>query len=79
MYDEDRNLQALDQIIKEEEEEGEGSKTLVAVGQNELFYKMVINFNPRHGAKKSGHLDNPLQSYGQIYFNTFNIFYEKLV
>ena len=37
---------------------------------------MVSNFDVRHGAIKSGHLDHPLQSYDQIYFN---IFYEKQV
>ena len=36
-----------------------------------LENKVVINFNFRHGAKKSGHLDHLLQSYGQIYFNIF--------
>ena len=41
-----------------------------------LENKVVLNFDFRHGAKKSGHLDHLLQSYGQIYFD---IFYEKLV
>ena len=36
---------------------------------------MVINFDFRHGAKKTGHMDHPLQSYGQI---DFDIFYKKL-
>ena len=39
---------------------------------------MVINFDFRHGAKKSGHLDHPLQSYGQIYFNIFLYISAKL-
>ena len=36
------------------------------VGQNHFFLenKVVINFDFRSGAKKSGHLDYPLQSYG---------------
>ena len=33
--------------------------------------KEVLHFDFRNEAKKSGHLDHPLQSYGQIYFNTF--------
>ena len=31
-----------------------------------LENKVVINFDFRSGAKKSGHLDNPLQSYARI-------------
>ena len=38
--------------------------------------KVVLNFDFRNGAKRSGHLDHLLQSYGQIYFD---IFQEKLV
>ena len=47
--------------------------TLVVVGQNQSFsiIRVVINFDFRHGAKKSVHLDHLLQSYGQIYFNIF--------
>ena len=33
--------------------------------------KEVLHFDFRNEAKKSGHLDHPLQSYGQIYFNIF--------
>ena len=40
-----------------------------------LENKVVLNF--RHGAKKSGHLDYPLQSYGQIYFNIFRYILRK--
>ena len=29
------------------------------------------NFDFRNGAKKLGHLDHPLQSYGKIFFNIF--------
>ena len=36
-----------------------------------LENKVVLDFDFRHGAKKSGRLDHPLQSYGQIYFNIF--------
>ena len=39
-----------------------------------LENKVVTNFDFRHWAKKSGHLDHLLQSYGQIYFNVFHIF-----
>ena len=39
--------------------------------------KVVVNFNFRHGAKKSGHLDHPLQSYSQIYFNIFRYILRK--
>ena len=36
------------------------------VGQNQFFLenKVVINFDFRSGAKKSGHLDYPFKSYG---------------
>ena len=46
-----------------------GVADAVAVGQNLFFLenKVVINFDFRNGAKKSGHLDHPLQSYGQIF------------
>ena len=43
---------------------GRGVANAVTVGQNHFFRKVVINFNFRHGAKKSGHLDHMLQSYG---------------
>ena len=43
---------------------------------NFLEKKVVINFDFRNGANKSGHLDHPLQSFGQIYFD---IYYEKFV
>ena len=36
-----------------------------------LCFLLFINFDVRNGAKKLGHLDHPLQSYGQIYFNIF--------
>ena len=39
--------------------------------------KVVLNFDFRHGAKKTGHLDHPLQSYGQIYFNIFRYILPK--
>ena len=42
-----------------------------------LENKVVINFDFRHGAKKSGHLDNPLQSYGKICFNIFQYILRK--
>ena len=38
--------------------------------------QVVLKFDLRHGAKESGHLDRPLERYGQIYFD---IFYEELV
>ena len=38
---------------------------------------MVINFDFRRGAKKSSHLDNPLQSYGKICFNIFQYILRK--
>ena len=34
-----------------------------------LENKVVINFDFRSGAKKSGHLDYPLQSYGPKFVN----------
>ena len=40
---------------------------------------MFLNFEFRHGAKKLGHLDHPLQSYVKINFKYFIIFYKKLV
>ena len=44
-----------------------GVANAVTVGQNNfLENKVVINFDIRHGAKKSGHLDHTLQSYGYI-------------
>ena len=45
-----------------------GVANAVMVDQNNFFLEMkvVINFDFWHGAKKSGHLDHPLQSYGQI-------------
>ena len=56
-----------------------GVANAVKVGQNHFFLenKVVINFDFRHGAKKSGHLDHPLQSYGQIYFNIFRYILRK--
>ena len=42
-----------------------------------LENKVVVNFDFRHGAKKSGHLDHPLQSYGQIYVNIFRYILQK--
>ena len=57
-----------------------GSKTLVRVVQNLSFFRKVfLNFEFRHGAKKLGHLDHPLQSYVKINFKYFIIFYKKLV
>ena len=46
----------------------EGSKTLVTVCQNSFFLEkvVVINFVFRNGAKKTGHLDHTLQSYGYL-------------
>ena len=43
-----------------------GVANAVMVGQNHFFLenKVFINFNFRHGAKKSGHFDHTLQSYG---------------
>ena len=35
--------------------------------ENEVF----LNFDVRHGAKKSGHLDHLFQSICQIFFNIF--------
>ena len=45
-----------------------GVANAVTVGQNNFFLenKVVINFDVRHGAKKSGHLDHTLQSYGSL-------------
>ena len=43
-----------------------GVANAVKVGQIHFFFenKVVINFDFRHEAKKSGHLDHTLQSYG---------------
>ena len=43
-----------------------------------LENKMVIDFDFRHGAKKPGHLDHPLQSFGQIYFYIFRYILRKV-
>ena len=44
-----------------------GVANAAMVGQNIfLENKVVINFDFRHGAKKSGHLDHTLQSYGYL-------------
>ena len=45
-----------------------GVANAVTVGQNIFFLenKVVINFDFRHGAKKSGRLDHTLQSYGYL-------------
>ena len=45
-----------------------GVANAVTVGQNNFFLenKVVINFNIRRGAKKLGHLDHTLQSYGSL-------------
>ena len=40
--------------------------------------KVVIDFDFRHGAKESSHFDQPLQSYGQIYFNIFRNILQKV-
>ena len=54
-----------------------GVANAVKVGQNHFFLenKVVINFNFRHGAKKSGQLDHLLQFYGQIYIFQYNSIY----
>ena len=39
---------------------------------------MVLNYDFRKGANKSGHLDLPSQSYGQIYFNIFRYISAKI-
>ena len=39
-----------------------------------LENKVAINFDFRSGAKKSGHLDYPLQSYGPKFVNIIGIF-----
>ena len=44
-----------------------------------LENKVVISFDFRHGAKKSGHLDHPLQGYAKYFSTYFNTFDEKLV
>ena len=43
-----------------------GTANAETVGQNNFFLenKVVINFDFRSGAKKSGHLDYPFKSYG---------------
>ena len=43
-----------------------GVAKVVKFGQNNFFLenKVFINFDFWHGAKKSGHLDHTLQSYG---------------
>ena len=41
-----------------------------------LENKVLLDFDFRHGAKKSGRLDHSLQIYGKIFFH---IFYEQLV
>ena len=48
-----------------------GSSTSTTVGQNHFFLenKVVINFDFRSGAKKSGHLDYPFKSYGPQFVN----------
>ena len=58
-----------------------GVANAVKVGQKSSFLenKVVVNFEFRHGAKKLGHLDHPLQSYVKINFKYFIIFYKKLV
>ena len=45
-----------------------GVANAVKVGQTHFFLenKVVVNFNFRHGAKKSGHLDHMLQSYSYL-------------
>ena len=45
-----------------------GVANAVKVGQNHFFLenKMVINFNFRHGAKKSGQSGHPFRSYGYL-------------
>ena len=42
-----------------------------------LENRVVLNFDFRHGAKKSGHLDQLLQSYGKIHFNIFRYIFMK--
>ena len=48
-----------------------GVANAVKVGQNHFFLenKVVINFDFRSGAKKSGHLDYPFKSYGSKFVN----------
>ena len=45
-----------------------GVANAVTVGQNNSYLenKVVINFDFRHGAKKSDYLDHILQSYGYL-------------
>ena len=45
-----------------------GVTNAVTIGQNHFFLenKVVVNFDLRHGAKKSGHLDHMLQSYSYL-------------
>ena len=43
-----------------------------------LENKVVINFDFRSGAKKSGHLDYPLQSYGPKFVNMHKYAYVQL-
>ena len=45
-----------------------GVANAVKVGQNHFFLenKVVVNFNFRHGAKKSGQSGCPLWSYGYL-------------
>ena len=53
--------------------------THLTVGQNQFFLenKVGMNFDFRNGAKKLGHLDHPLESYGQIYFNILRYILRK--
>ena len=45
-----------------------GVPNAVKVGQNHFFLenKVVVNFNFRHGAKKSGQSGHPFRSYGYL-------------
>ena len=57
---------------------GWGSKPWLRLVKLNRFRKIVLNFDFRNGAKKSGRLDHPLQSYGQIYFNIFQYILQKV-
>ena len=53
-------------MVPPKRDENYANANAETVGQNLFFLenKVVINFDCRRGAKKSGHLDYPFKSYG---------------
>ena len=43
-----------------------------------LEIRVVLDVDFRHGAKKSGHMDQPLHNYDQIYSNIFQFFLREV-